>query len=456
MLKALRRRLALLFVLLTLPVLTAALGAGVWLYRQQQREAADALFLHTARSLCDSLTEAQAVKDSWLAQRQQAVGGILDLQDNGNPTRFSRHNRQDAATAALLDQAAARAAEAGLDGTLTGTGDGTPYPFVTFPVTDAAGRAWRGAAATLPRGGTHRLDLLVLQPAGLAFGVGPAVFFAALWLAGAGLLTGAGWLLAGRMLHPVGRAWQRQNEFIAAAGHELRSPLAVIKASLDAAGNAAPEQQERFLAAARRETDRLALLTDDLLVLAAGEAGALAVHPGPVAPDTLCIELYEQFYLLAREREHPLTLDLPESPLPPLRTDAPRLTQLLSILLQNALDHTPPGTPVTLTLRREGGRRPVVRFSVTDHGPGIPDGCKAAVFDRFYRGDASRTRKQNFGLGLSVARELARLLGAALTLEDTPGGGATFTVELRDAPSPSRPAGPGEPSAPTGTPPFRL
>ena len=386
MLSALRRRLALLFVLLTLPVLTVALGAGAWLYHRQQREAADTLFVHTAQNLCDSLTEAASVKDSWLAQRQQAAGGILDLTDNGSPTRFSRQNRQVPETAALLEQAAAHAASAGLDAARTGEDGSALYQFVTFTLTDDAGASWRGAAAVLPRGGAALLELMLLQPAGLAFGVGPAVFLAALWLAGTGLLTGAGWLLAGRMLHPV-----------------------------------------------RREADRLALLTDDLLVLAAGEAGALAVHPGPVAPDTLCIELYEQFYLLAREKDHPLTLDLPESPVPPLTTDAPRLTQLLSILLQNALDHTPPGTTVTLALRRETGRRPVVRFVVEDHGPGIPDECKEQVFLRFYRGDDSRTRKQNFGLGLSVARELARLLGAALTLGDTPGGGATFTVELRES-----------------------
>lgn len=432
MLKSLRRRLALLFVLLTLPVLTAALMAGGWLYRRQQREAADTLFLHTAQNLCDSLTQATSVKDNWLAQQQQAVGGILDLTDNGSPTQFSRRNRQLPATAALLEQAAAQAADSGLDFSLAGTDGSLPYQFVSFTVTDAAGSAWRGAAAVLPRSGGSRLELMLLQPAGLTFGIGPAVFLAALWLAGAGLLTVAGWLLAGRMLQPVRQAWQRQNEFIAAAGHELRSPLAVIKASLTAAGEAKPGQQGAFLAAARRETDRLALLTDDLLVLAAGEAGALAVHPGPVAPDTLCIDLYEQFYLLAREKGHALTLDLPEMPLPTLTTDAPRLTQLLSILLQNALDHTPSGTPVTLALQREVGRRPVVRFLVEDHGPGIPDECKEQVFLRFYRGDESRTRKQNFGLGLSVARELARLLGAGLTLRDTPGGGATFTVELRE------------------------
>lgn len=431
MLSSLRRRLALLFVLLSLPVLTAALGAGVWLYRQQQREAADTLFLHTARNLCDGLSEAVSVKDSWLAQRQQEAGGILELTDNGRPTRFSRQNRQVPEIADLLDLAARQAAEAGLDPTLTGADGSTLSQFVTFSLTDAAGQSWRGAAAVLPRGGTHRLELLLLQPAGLAFGAGPAVFLGALWLAGMALLTAAGWLLAGRMLLPVRQAWQRQNEFIAAAGHELRSPLAVIKASLDAAGTAAPEQRDGFLATARRETDRLAVLTGDLLTLAAGDAGALTVHPGPVAPDTLCIEIYEQFYLLAREQDHPLTLDLPEDPVPPLTADAGRLTQLLSILVQNALDHTPPGTPVTLALRRQGGRRPAVRFAVIDHGPGIPDDCKEQVFRRFFRADESRTRKQNFGLGLSVARELARLLDACLTLGDTPGGGATFTVELR-------------------------
>lgn len=430
MVKTLHRRLTLFFVLLTLPVLTAALAAGGWLYRQQQREAADALFLHTAQSLCDSLTQAQSVKDSWLTQRQQAAGGILDLTDNGTPTLFSRQNRQIPGTAALLDLAAAQAAGAGLDPDRTDREGNVVFQLVSFTVTDAAGRSWRGAAAVLPRGDAHRLELFLLQPAGLAFGLWPALFLAALWLAGTALLSGAGWLLAGRMVRPVRQAWQHQNEFIAAAGHELRSPLAVIKASLTAAGTADAAQRESFLAAARRETDRLALLTDDLLILAAGEAGALSLHPGPVAPDTLCIEVYEQFYLLARAKGHPLTLDLPDTPVPPLTTDAPRLTQLLSILVQNALDHTPPGTPVTLALQMTAGRRSAVRFSVIDHGPGIPDAAKAQVFLRFYRGDESRTRKQNFGLGLSVARELAALLGAGLTLEDTPGGGATFTVEL--------------------------
>lgn len=69
-------------------------------------------------------------------------------------------------------------------------------------------------------------------------------------------------------------------------------------------------------------------------------------------------------------------------------------------------------------------------IAVADHGPGIPPEAQETVFQRFYRADASRTSKQNFGLGLSVARELARLHGATLTVRDTPGGGATFVVRF--------------------------
>ncbi len=69
-------------------------------------------------------------------------------------------------------------------------------------------------------------------------------------------------------------------------------------------------------------------------------------------------------------------------------------------------------------------------LSVVDHGPGIPDGEKQAVFRRFYRADPSRTDRRHFGLGLSIARELAGSLGAQLALTDTPGGGATFTLRL--------------------------
>ena len=86
---------------------------------------------------------------------------------------------------------------------------------------------------------------------------------------------------------------------------------------------------------------------------------------------------------------------------------------MLSVLLSNAVDHTPDGTPVELQAQRKGAH---VLLSVIDHGPGIPDSEKEAVFRRFYRADRSRTDKRHFGLGLAIASELASLLGGQLTL----------------------------------------
>ena len=170
-------------------------------------------------------------------------------------------------------------------------------------------------------------------------------------------------------------------------------------------------------------------LIDDLLLLANGDLGNLPAHLEPLAPDNLCIEVYDQFYLVARDQGHALALVLPEEAVPTIRADEGRLRQLLAILLNNAIEHTPAETPIELVLRADG-KSSAVTISVVDHGPGIPDEAKPHLFDRFYRADASRTSKRNFGLGLSVAKELARLHGASLVVTDTPGGGATFTLAL--------------------------
>ena len=146
-----------------------------------------------------------------------------------------------------------------------------------------------------------------------------------------------------------------------------------------------------------------------------------------IETDTLCIRLYETHLALARSTSHPLTLSLPDEPLAPVRGDEQRLTQLFSVLLHNAFEHTPSGTAVELHAENTGRG---VRICVADHGPGIPDAEKTHVFERFYRADKSRGEKAHFGLGLCVAHELAALHGAKLTLTDTPGGGACFCVSF--------------------------
>ena len=424
----LRRRLTLLMAALTSLVLAGAL-AVTWQYAAAQYEtSAEMLLSQNFSAICDRLDSADSVSDEWLRDQEHNNGLLIFLQDNGAALHFT----------GTLGNAAARAE---LEPLLTeglcilrDTAKHDSTGAVQRQSTVFTLGAYRCHVALLPRG-ENGSYLLAAGAQDMSFihqhRVQTMVQYSALWVVGTLLLALISWRLTGKALAPTALAMRRQKEFIAAASHELRSPLAVVKASVDAARHAVPAEQGSFLQNAEAETDRMARLVDDLLLLANGDLDKLPAHLEPTAPDNICIEVYEQFYLVARQRQHPLTLTLPEDAVPSIRADADRLRQLLAILLNNALDHTPAGTPVELILTCEQGTKNAsVLLTVQDHGPGIPDAEKERIFDRFYSADPSRTAKQNFGLGLSVAKELARLHRADLTVSDTPGGGARFTVRF--------------------------
>ncbi len=250
-------------------------------------------------------------------------------------------------------------------------------------------------------------------------------------LGGLAALFLANWALAGLVLRSTSEGLRRQTEFVAAASHELRSPLAVIRASLSAAKEARQDadepQAEKFNDAAMGETERMGRLVDDLLLLAGGDAGSWQLNKSPVDLDTLLIDAVESYTPLAKAKGLRLELSLPDKTLPKPNGDAERLRQILAVLLDNALQYAPAGTAIQLAAEAKKGR---VSISVADGGPGIPENEKERVFDRFYRADKSRHDKAHFGLGLAVARELAGLHGGKLVVADTQGGGATFTLTL--------------------------
>ena len=113
--------------------------------------------------------------------------------------------------------------------------------------------------------------------------------------------------------------------------------------------------------------------------------------------------------------------------LPAVFGDMERISHILSVFLDNGITYAPRGSSVTLSAVMQKHN---LVCAVADHGPGIPGEEKAHVFETFYRADRSRKDKEHFGLGLSVAWELARLLGGRIRLADTPGGGCTFLLEL--------------------------
>lgn len=231
----------------------------------------------------------------------------------------------------------------------------------------------------------------------------------------------------GRLLQPVEEAQTQQTQFISAASHELRTPLAVILSCASACQNAEADRQEQFLNSILSEGKRMSKLIDDLLLLTRTDRQNFVLQKKSVEADTLLLETYEAFEPLASKKQIRLSVQLPEELLPPCVCDPERIRQVLAILLHNAISYTPEHGTIHLSLSFEKQR---FCFQVSDNGIGIPDGEKSRIFERFYRADQSRSQKDHFGLGLSIAQEIVSAHRGQIMVKDTPGGGSTFLVFL--------------------------
>lgn len=243
-----------------------------------------------------------------------------------------------------------------------------------------------------------------------------------------------GWVLAGRALVPIQQAFRRQQEFVADASHELRTPLTVLRSATDLLNQHRAEPLERNGALfddIRHEIARLERLAGDLLTLARSDVGDLELAVAPIDLDALAREVVRRTDPLARERGISLEFDAAGGS-PTIEVDPDRLQQVLLILLDNALKHTPRGGRVTVQVQRQGAD---LLLRVIDTGAGIAPEHLPRVFDRFYRADRARTRDRGgSGLGLAIAKLLVEAHGGALSLASTPGVGTRATVRLRPAP----------------------
>lgn len=252
------------------------------------------------------------------------------------------------------------------------------------------------------------------------------VFFAAV-IAAISALAVFSWFFTRKMIRPLEKSRKEQNAFIAAASHELRSPLTVIQTSLSAISYAEPEQTEHFISISLDECKRMSRLIQDMLSLSRSDNHTWVLDCTSCEMDTLLLDVYEKYEQTARQKKKQLLIELPEDSLPVCFCDSLKISQALAILIDNALTYVPEGGVIRLSARQETSS---VALFVSDNGPGIPDSEKDSVFQRFYRSDTSRNDKQHFGLGLCIAKEIALLHHGTLTILDTPGGGATFKLKL--------------------------
>jgi two-component system sensor histidine kinase CiaH len=243
-------------------------------------------------------------------------------------------------------------------------------------------------------------------------------------------LAGA-WFLAGRALVPIELAFRRQQEFVADASHELRTPLTVLRSSTDLLNQHRAEPLEanaELFDDLRAEIARIERLSLDLLTLARSDLGELALAEAEVDLAVLAGDVTRRVTPLAADHGVALSYRRPAEPLA-IEADPDRLQQVLLILLDNALKHTPPEGTVTVSARRQGGEAVV---EVRDSGPGIAPEHLLRVFDRFYRADRVRSRADGgSGLGLAIAHSLVLAHGGQLTIASAPGQGTTATVRLR-------------------------
>lgn len=231
------------------------------------------------------------------------------------------------------------------------------------------------------------------------------------------------------MAEALGRQEALRRHMAADIAHELRTPLAVLQANLEAMLDGVRPVTVEAVAELHHETELLARLVADLRDLSLAEAGQLPLRRQPTDLAGLARTTVGQFVARAESKDVRLAVVAADD-LPPADVDPDRVAQVLSNLLDNALRHTPAGGAVEV--RVEPGTRPDnVHVAVRDSGPGIPAEHLPHVFERFYRVDPARARAEGgSGIGLAVVKQLVEAHGGTVTAESRPGQGTTFRLTL--------------------------
>ena len=228
------------------------------------------------------------------------------------------------------------------------------------------------------------------------------------------------------MLDRLERAFRTQKEFLGDAGHELRTPITIVRGHLELLGDD-PDERRETLELVEDELDRMARLVDDMLLLAKTEQPDF-LRLEDVDLDVLTDELMAKAPALA-----PREWRLEAIGTGRLTADRQRLTQAMMNLARNAAEHTAGGDTITLGSALRDGR---AELWVSDSGPGVDPDERERIFERFARGRGAR-RSEGAGLGLAIVRAVAEAHGGHVTLTDSATGGARFTIELPTSPAPA-------------------
>jgi two-component system, OmpR family, sensor histidine kinase BaeS len=229
-----------------------------------------------------------------------------------------------------------------------------------------------------------------------------------------------------KMSADLAQANQLRRQMTADIAHDLRTPLSVLQGYTEALDDGKLPGNAEIYQSMHRQVTHLNRLVEDLRTLSLADAGQLSLHPQPVAPRDLLEHTALIYAHQAEKQQVTLKLEIPEK-LPQIKVDLDRLVQVLGNLISNALRHTPAGGHIRLAAQTNQQQ---LILQVQDTGAGIAPEDLPHVFDRFYRGDKSRSMNGESGLGLAIARSIVEAHNGRIVATSTPGQGTTFTITL--------------------------
>ncbi|WP_099468811.1 sensor histidine kinase [Konateibacter massiliensis] len=426
MFQTLRKRLTALYTVTTGIILTFVIVVVIISFSREFKAKNLESFQSSLYTIQNKLQTDSTIQYSWLADYENKNNLLIYIEDKGRPIDYEGYGYQSGLRGELVEKVKSLAAEEEIDlNTPPISSDKLVSQIYSVKGSDKV--KYSGAVSILKlEEGYRSVVLLQYYPVGFtSVRNGILMFF--VYGLGISALYLVSWKFVGNSLRPVEENRKRQTEFIAAASHELRSPLAVIQTSASALRY--KEKEEGFLNNIEKECTRMSKLIDEMLLLASTDAKNWSIHKNHIDTDTLLIETFELLEPLCKKKDYELVIQLPDEPLANIQGDFERLKQVLAILIDNALSYAKAERDKRIVMQAYE-KRNYLYINVIDFGTGIEEEKKAYIFDRFYRADEARNDKNHFGLGLSIAKEIIEMHGGILSCDDTTGGGSTFTIKL--------------------------